>query len=107
MNSGEFVQKISNLEVPPGQKLISYNVLALFTSISVRVFSGGDWGVPQPAKILSTPPSDTCPHFWTKACPPPAEVCPRKFEKFEYIFVSNLTTFKLKSTLKSCILCLK
>ena len=35
MNSGEFVQKISNLEVPPGQKLISYDVSALFTSILV------------------------------------------------------------------------
>ena len=39
--------------------------------------------------------------------PPPAEVRPRKFEKFKYIFVSNLTTFKLESTLKSCISCLK
>ena len=57
----------------------------------------------------SPPPSDACPRFWTKACPPPppAEVRSRKFEKFKYIFVSNLTTFKLNSTLKSCISCLK
>ena len=68
-------------------------------------FLGGLGGSPHPAKILPIPPpSDTCPRFWTKACPPhtiPAEVRPRKFEKFKYIFVSNLTTFKLKSTLKS------
>ena len=70
-------------------------------------FLPGGWGSPHPTKILTIPPSDTCPHFWTMACPPPAEVRPRKFEKFKYIFVSNLTTFKLKSTLKSCISCLK
>ena len=34
-NSGEVVDKIKNLEVPPGQKLISYDVSALFTSIPV------------------------------------------------------------------------
>ncbi|XP_072037416.1 uncharacterized protein [Amphiura filiformis] len=34
-NSGEFVEKVKNLEVPPGQKLISYDVSALFTSIPV------------------------------------------------------------------------
>ena len=33
-NSGDFVDKIKNLEVPPGQKLI-YDVSALFTSIPV------------------------------------------------------------------------
>ena len=71
-------------------------------------FLGGDWGGPPiRRKFCQSPPSDTCPRFWTKACPPPAEVRPRKFEKFKYIFVSNLTTFKLKSTLKSCISCLK
>ena len=72
-------------------------------------FPGGDWGgSPHPTKILPIPPpSDTCPRFWTKTCSPPAEVRPRKFEKFKYIFVSNLTTFKLKSTLISCISCLK
>ena len=70
-------------------------------------FPGGDWGSPIQRKFCQSPPSDTCPRFWTKACPPPAEVRPPKFEKFKYIFVSNLTTFKLKSTLKSCISCLK
>ena len=34
-NSGDFVDKIKNLEVPPRQKLISYDVSALFTSIPV------------------------------------------------------------------------
>ena len=34
-NSGDFVDKINNLEVPPEQKLISYDVSALFTSIPV------------------------------------------------------------------------
>ena len=35
MNSSAFVDKIQDLEVPPGQKLISYDVTALFTSIPV------------------------------------------------------------------------
>ena len=50
-------------------------------------------------KNFVNPPSNTC--------PPPAEVRPRKFEKFTYIFVLNLTTFELRSTSKSCISCLK
>ena len=70
-------------------------------------FPGGLGGPPIRRKFCQSPPSDTCPRFWTKACPPPAEVRPQKVEKFEYIFVSNLTTSKLKSTLKSCISCLK
>ncbi len=32
-NSGDFVDKVRNLEMPPGQKLIVYDVSALFTSI--------------------------------------------------------------------------
>ena len=54
-------------------------------------FPGGTGGPPS-SENFANPPSDTCPRFWTKACPPPpAEVRPQKFEKFEYIFVSNLT----------------
>ena len=65
-------------------------------------FRGGTGGFPPSGKnFVNPPPSNTCPRFWTMACPPPAEVRPQKFEKFKYIFVSNLTTFKLKSTLKA------
>ena len=32
-NSGDFVDKVKDLDVPPGQKLIAYKVPALFTSI--------------------------------------------------------------------------
>ena len=34
-NSKDFVEKIRHLEVPPGRKMISYDVTALFTSIPV------------------------------------------------------------------------
>ena len=34
-NSGDFVNKAKYLEVPPGQKLVSYDVSALFTSTPV------------------------------------------------------------------------
>ena len=34
-NNGDFVNKVKDLEVPPGQKLVSYDVSALFTSIPV------------------------------------------------------------------------
>ena len=68
-------------------------------------FLGEPGVLPHPAKILSIPPStQVCPLFGPRLVPPPpAEDRPRKFEKSKYIFVSNLTTFKLKSTLKSCI----
>ena len=39
--------------------------------IGFRVFSWGDWGMPPSGKnFANPPPSDTCPRFWTKACPP-------------------------------------
>ena len=68
---------------------------------------GGAGGSPHPAKILPIPPIRHLSPFLDQGLSPPAEVRPRKFEKFKYIFVSNLTTFKLKSTLKSCVSCLK
>jgi predicted GIY-YIG superfamily endonuclease len=34
-NSADFVKKIKELEIPPGRKMISYDVTALFTSIPV------------------------------------------------------------------------
>ena len=34
-------------------------------------FPGGTGGVsPSGENFANSPPSDTCPHFWTKACPP-------------------------------------
>ncbi|KAL9970993.1 hypothetical protein ACROYT_G023466 [Oculina patagonica] len=36
VNSEDFVNKIAELEVPPGQKLVSYDVSALFTSIPIN-----------------------------------------------------------------------
>ena len=90
------------------QKIIK--VLPQSETRNSRVFfpGGGLGGSPHPEKILPIPPHPTLvPVFGPRLVPPPAEVRPRKFEKFKYIFVSNLTTFKLKSTLKSCISCLK
>jgi hypothetical protein len=34
-NSADFVKKIKNLEIPPGRKMVSFDVSSLFTSISV------------------------------------------------------------------------
>ena len=36
INSEDFINKIADLEVPPGQKLVSYDVSALFTSIPIN-----------------------------------------------------------------------
>ena len=73
----------------------------------LRGFSWGTGGSPHPVKILSIPPHPTLVPIFGPRLVPPAEVRPQKFEKFKYILVPNLTTFKLKSTLKSCISCLK
>ena len=35
-NSQDFIKKIKNLEIPPGKKMVSYDVTALFTSIPVE-----------------------------------------------------------------------
>ena len=48
-------------------------------------FPWGGQGVPHPAKILPIPPSDTCPRFWTKACPPQPRFIPENLK--------NLNTF--------------
>ena len=66
---------------------------------STRVFSRGD--CPSSKKFVNPPLIQHLSPFLDQGLsPPPAEVHPQKFEKFKYIFVSNLTTFKLKSTLK-------
>ena len=77
---------------------------------SVALFVWGDWGSPSGGNFVN-------PLIWHLSLfldqglpppPPPAKVRPQKCENLnKYIFVSNLTTFKLKSTFKSCISCLK
>ena len=67
----------------------------------------GGLGGPPSGENFANPPIQHLSPFSDQGLSPPAEVHPRKFEKFKYIFVSNLITFKLKSTLKSCISCLK
>ena len=70
-------------------------------------FPGGTGGPPIRRKFCQSPHPTLVPVFGPRLVPPPAEVRPRKFLKFKYIYVSNLTTFMLKCTLKSCISCLK
>ena len=68
--------------------------ISVLSDISIQGFFLG--GLPPPSgKILSIPPSNMCPRFWIDACPPPppTEVHP---QKFEYIFVSDLTTLSSK-----------
>ena len=79
------------------------------TQCTWQGFSWGDWGSPPSGKNFVNPPIWHLSPFLDQGLSYPAEVRPRKFEKFRYIFVSNLTvrTFKLKSTLKRCISCLK
>ena len=49
-------------------------------------FLRGDWGGPPiRRKICQSPPSDTCPHFWTKAGPPQPRFVPENLK--------NLNTF--------------
>ena len=50
----------------------SHYGIDFFFSARVFFFLGGTGGSLHPVKMLSTPPpSDTCPRFWTKACPLP------------------------------------
>ena len=70
-------------------------------------FPGGTGGPPIWRKFCQSPHPTLVPVFGPRLVPPPSRGSSPKFEKFEYIFVSNLTTFKPKSTLKSCISCLK
>ena len=67
-NSGDFVDKVKNLEMPPGQKLIAYDVSALFTCIplpdaikAVRIELGEDPKAPR------LHPSVTGEDRWTTA----------------------------------------
>ena len=40
-------------------------------------FSGGPGVPPSGKNFVNPPPSDTCPHFWTKACPPSQGLSPK------------------------------
>ena len=79
--------------------------LRVMVVVAQGFFPGGLGGPPIQRKVCQSPPSLS--PFLDQGLSPPAEVCPWKFEKFKYINVSNLTTFKLKITLKSGISCLK
>ena len=49
------------------------------------LFPGGTGGSPHRQKFCQSPPSDTCPRFWTKACPPKPRFVPENLK--------NLITF--------------
>ena len=51
-----------------------------------RVFSG-DWAVPPSGEnfVNSPPPSNTCPCFWTKVCPPQPRFVPKNLKNSKYI----------------------
>ena len=68
-------------------------------------FPGGTGGPPSGQNFV--PPHPTLVLvFGPRLVPPPRQGSSPKIWNLNYIFVSNLTTFKLKSTLKSCISCL-
>ena len=68
-------------------------------------FPGGQ-GSPIWRKFCQSPIWNLSP-FLDQGLSPQAEVRPRKFETFKYTFVSNLTTFKLKSNFKKLYFMLK
>ena len=82
-------------------------IIRLWVWCATQVFFLGDWGSPFLQKFCQSPHPTLVTVFLDPGLSLPAEVRPQKVEKFKYIFVANLTTFKLKSTLKSCISCLK
>ena len=67
-------------------KAISYLYLCIL-AVDRRVFSWGGLGGSPPSgkNFANPPPSDTCPHFWTKACPPQPRLVPENLK--------NLNTF--------------
>ena len=72
---------VHGLASPPSP----HHTLVLFVSSLPGFFSWGTGRSPYPAKILPIPPSDTCPRFWTKACPPSRGSSPKN--------LTNLNTF--------------
>ena len=78
-------------------------IFRLITSLILTLQGFFLGGPPHPAKILPIPPpSDTCPRFWTKACPPPSRGSSLKIWK---IWIHFCVKFDYFSTLKSCISC--
>ena len=72
----------------------------------VYLFNFRTVGFEYPSRVFSCPAGENFVNppirhlspFLNQGLSPPAVVRPRKFEKLKYIFVSNLTTFMLKST---------
>ena len=75
--------------------------------VRARFFSWRDWGLHRWQRlILSIPPNDHRPCFFTRACPPSWVLSP-KISKIVPHFFSILTTFQLRTASESSILCLK
>ena len=74
-NSGDFVNKVKDLEVPPGQKLVSYDVSALFTSIPMPDAIAAIEGKLNSDLLLHehTPPLPQM-HHWNAVFPPECHV---------------------------------
>ena len=78
---------------------------AACTSGGVIGFFPGGTGGPPSSKNFVNPPIRHLSPFLDQGLSPQLRFVPENLKK--YIFLSSLTTFKLKSTLKSCISCLK
>ena len=80
---------ITNLQ-KHGNWLCSHQALKMFYQFEKWEFNAGFFfilretaGPPIWQKFCQSPPSDTCPHFWTKACPPPSRgSSPQKLKIF-------------------------
>ena len=68
-------------------------------------FPGRTGDPPGGENFARPPPHDHCPRFLTRACPPNWILSP-KISNFYLIFLSILTTFKLKTVSENSILCL-
>ena len=61
--------------------LLSFRTWGLNWLTILRIAGFFSWGgSPHLAKILPIPPSDTCPRFWTKACPPQPRFVPENLK---------------------------
>ena len=94
------VSKISNKQ--PTAQLVSTKHVTVHATVTCdaqwlrcRVFSWGGLGVPPSGKNFVNPPSDMYLSLFLdqSLSPPPAEVRPRKFEKFKHIFCVKFDYF--------------